>query len=92
MVTAEDQSPSDASRMQTAFVDLICQDEEWVRAEFDAIVAAMSSSTPPRAAVLGSAQGPRHAPAFRANACAHAEGGTDHRPRVREWRRQRSPP
>ena len=34
-------------RVLAGFADLVCQDEEWLRAEFDAIVAAEWGAPPP---------------------------------------------
>jgi len=74
-----------------AFVDLICQDDEWVRLEFDELVAGLSGTPPqpPRPAP------PRPAPPpfWAVGAVADDVPGPASGP-VPAWRwsRQRSPP
>ena len=75
------------------FLELICADEELLRAEFDAIVAQEWSSSPPPAdppaAPLGPDPGPRP---HRPPAGGVASPRRPHHPGADGWRRQRSPP
>ena len=83
---------SDVDRFcATAFVDLVCSDDEWVRAEFEAIVAASWSPLPPRQPTWfgtvhpgGSRPAAFHPRQDRLGHNGHAG--------VLRWRRQRSPP
>jgi len=84
----------DATRgMEEAFLDLVCADEQLLRAEFDAIIAEEWPTTPPpadpRAAEPeGGSQRRKRLPL----GCAPAPTGRTRHPRVRRSRRQRSPP
>lgn len=73
-----------------AFVDLVVADEQWLRTEFDAIIAA-SFDEPPRSRppVRRRAAYPR-LPAGDGEAVSAP--GSDGNPPRRPWRRQRSPP
>lgn len=76
------------------FAGLICADEQWLRTEFDAIVAAEWPEQPPLVPRRG-----QHAVGSRGSSAARAHGGSvgllSNRPtpRVRTgWGRPRSPP
>jgi hypothetical protein len=71
------------------FVDLLCADEELLRAEFDAIVAAEWPGEPPLE-FRPRGDGPRW-PAPTPPSEPHRPGRRTRR-RVDEWARQRSPP
>jgi hypothetical protein len=75
------------------FLELVCADEELLRAEFDAIIAQEWASTPPPADPPTAA--PRPTPPARAR--EPARGGWSNLRRARRpgddaWGRQRSPP
>jgi hypothetical protein len=74
------------------FVDVLCADDEWVRAEFEAIVAAEADSPPPTERdreVDPERPGPHSSPHNTRLATlprSQPESGTGH------WMRERSPP
>lgn len=74
-----------------AFVDLVCSDDELVRAEFEAIVAASWSTLPPRQPTWSGTVHPDRS-------CPVGFEASQERPRHSEhacglgWTRQRSPP
>lgn len=75
------------------FLDLLCADEELLRAEFEAIVAAGWPLPPDRRAVVGSWHvGPTDGPARGKARVRDVEPAVDSRPGVGGWARQRSPP
>ncbi len=76
--------------LDSAFIDLICQDEDLVRAEFDALVAASWRLPPPEPPAV-----PRPADEPPGWPATHAEKGVPQagrRPGGAGLRRQRSPP
>jgi hypothetical protein len=92
MVTVPAIQSGAAQAVHDEFLDLVCADEELLRAEFDAIIAQEWSSRPPPADPPAASRGtgPRQGgpapPVFR---------GSPLRPRhpgVGGWGRQRSPP
>ncbi|WP_406833042.1 hypothetical protein ABEG17_09480 [Pedococcus sp. KACC 23699] len=81
-----------ADQLTEEFLELVCADEELLRAEFDEIIAQEWTSPPPpgepRAATPGDGPrrpltGPVDAAWSRPRAC---------HPLIPRWRRQRSPP
>jgi len=83
-----------ASRVRDEFVELICNDDELVRAEFDAIVAASWDTAPPAGrppAVPFPASRPPGWPVPSARDLAPVPPGRSQR-LARRWNRQRSPP
>ena len=73
------------------FVDLVCEDVDWLRAEFEAIVAASWQDEPPVAE--HGAQLPRPAAPGASPTPAHpAARHRPSRPGCNGWARQRSPP
>jgi hypothetical protein len=83
-------SPSSAS---SEFVELVCADPDWVRAEFDAIVAANFDPSPPhqRRPPRPDSSGPT-APARTAATVTTPVGAPGVVLSINRWRRQRSPP
>jgi hypothetical protein len=83
------QSRQPARYLEEDFVNLICADDEWVRAEFDAIIAAEWHEQSPRAMQLsGTARTPRYSAQLQ-QACRSwdtSDAG------MRTRGRQRSPP
>jgi hypothetical protein len=76
------------------FLELLCADEDLVRAEFDAIIAAEWPSLPPAEPDHGAADAerrPRRARQRRAASVAALRSRPRH-PGVGGWTRQRSPP
>ena len=82
-----------ARTVDEQFLGLMCSDEDLLRAEFDAIIAAEWPSPPPRTPRGGAAD--RH-PASHTQRCGGAPvAGAVARPRhpgIGGWVRQRSPP
>ncbi len=84
---------SNAGTIDEEFLDLVCSDEELLRAEFEAIVAAewpMPPMRPPRPSPAGRPPSPR-----RVTWWADTSGRLVSRPRhpgIGGWGRQRSPP
>ncbi|GGN95074.1 hypothetical protein GCM10010112_84980 [Actinoplanes lobatus] len=81
-----------AAAVQDAFIDLVCQDDDLLRAEFDALVAA-SWHTPPGPPPPAPPRRPPPGAAHSATPAIHTgrpyTGGT---PTRRQDRRQRAPP
>ena len=81
------------SRVDEEFVELMCADEELLRAEFDAIIAQeWSSSLPPPDPPAAS---PRPGPgpgSHRLPRGSQASARRPHHPGADGWSRQRSPP
>lgn len=74
------------------FVDLLCADEDLLRAEFDAIIAAEWPGQPPdEPGYEDSAGRPRRARHHRKSSDP-APFGQPHHPRIGGWTRPRSPP
>ncbi|HEU5267664.1 MAG TPA: hypothetical protein VFU35_13235 [Jatrophihabitans sp.] len=75
------------------FLALICSDEQLLRAEFDAIIAAEWPSRPPPAPGRGAAA-ERPARAIRGRAVQRVPGlaSRPRHPGIGGWARQRSPP
>ena len=71
------------------FVELVCSDEEFVKVEFDAIVAAAWTASPPDRAAVLSDQG---RPSVPGPICPSNGLGTGRTVIDLCWRRQRSPP
>jgi len=75
------------------FLALLCADEELLRAEFDAIIAAEWPTTPPRRPCGEHAAGPSsHSSARRFRAGQLRLPNWPRRPGIGGWARQRSPP
>jgi len=75
-----------------AFLDLVCSDDELVRAAFEAIVAEEWPSAPSPPRPIRAAGFPERGRSRRSRPVPHAPGPvTSHRP-VRPVGRQRSPP
>lgn len=91
---------ADASAMQSAvrgvdeeFLELICADEELLRAEFDAIIDQEWLSRPPPADPPAASPGPGPGPRrHRPPAGGVASPRRPHHPGADGWSRQRSPP
>ncbi len=83
---------SPARDLDQLLVDLICADEDLVRAEFEAIVAAEWPSTPPTdpAGAAPAKPAPRRDRRRRSRSAAVV--GRPRHPGIGEWRRERSPP
>jgi hypothetical protein len=82
--------PSSAS---SEFAELVCADPDWVRAEFDAIVAANFDPSPPhqRRPPRPDSSGPTAPPRAAAIVTTPA-GASGVVLLINRWRRQRSPP
>ncbi|WP_157693020.1 hypothetical protein [Pedococcus dokdonensis] len=82
-----------ARTVEEEFLDLVCADDEFVRAEFDALVAEVWSSRPPPAdpspAARGAGPEQQGGPA---PSPTRLLGPRPRRPGAGGWRRQRSPP
>jgi hypothetical protein len=81
-----------ARRVEEEFLDLVCADEELLRAEFDAIIAQEWAGRPPPA--QHKAASPTPGPHSQRHPAPRGSGAS-RRPRhpgVGGWRRQRSPP
>jgi hypothetical protein len=89
MMTTSRQTRVEAAAQRDAFLELVCSDEELVKAEFDAIVAAGRTSPPAGADVLGDQDRPLGQVASSPGTTLLRSGR-----RVSDlcWRRQRSPP
>jgi len=75
------------------FLELLCADEDLVRAEFDAIIAAEWPSPPPAEPDRGADAGRRPRPARpRREASVAAQPSRPRHPGIGGWTRQRSPP
>jgi hypothetical protein len=74
------------------FLALVCADEEWLRAEFDAIVAAEWPGPPPGAAGGRCDRERPRDPRIGRRARFTAPSGTSGHSRIGARRRQRSPP
>jgi len=85
-------APPTAAPVEQAFIDLVCQDEQLLRAEFDALIAA--SWQTPRGPVPPAP--PRRPAPFdpRSSAPYDDSGPTPPRyvPDAGRWQRQRAPP
>jgi hypothetical protein len=75
-----------------AFLDLLCADEELVRAEFEAIVAAEWPRPPSRRAVVHGLHGGSGGPAPGRTSPRMPGPVPEHEPRIDGSGRQRSPP
>ena len=88
--------PRDGDTTLTAdqrFVELLCADEDLLRAEFDAIIAAEWPSPPPAEPDRGADAERRPRPARqRREASVAALPSRPRHPGVGGWTRQRSPP
>jgi hypothetical protein len=75
------------------FAELVCADPDWVRAEFDAIVAANFDTSPPHQhrPPRPDSSGPT-APAPAAGAVTTPASASGVVLPINRWRRQRSPP
>ena len=74
------------------FLELMCADEDLLRAEFDAIIAREWSGTPPPADLPAASSGTGHGPRrHRLRRGAVASPRPEH-PGADGWSRQRSPP
>jgi hypothetical protein len=85
-------APTAAPPAEREFIDLVCQDEQLLRAEFDALIAA-SWPTPPRPVPPAPPQRP--APLEPGRSALTADDRptpTRHVPDADRWRRQRGPP
>lgn len=92
MTTATPTFPGQTSR-PAAFVDLICQDDELLQAEFEALVAAVWSCPPPSAWVdLATLQPPQRALPFVGVSGQPGVEAPDRRLSDEGHSRQRSPP
>jgi hypothetical protein len=86
---------SDTTRLDAGFADLICADEQWLRREFDALIAASYGApparpgppAPPRTPPAG--RPPRYLSGTRGRWTAPPSGSAKRRAAMR---RQRSPP
>jgi len=87
------EAPTTEAHIST-FLDVICADEELVRAEFDAIIAAEWPDLPPIASEpnSGSAGYPGNRGQRRSAAATARDHSDGDRPGVAESSRQRSPP
>lgn len=75
------------------FLELICADEDLLRAEFDAIIAAEWPSPPPAQPARGArAEHRPHRDRLRRAASATALPSRPRHPGAGGWTRQRSPP
>ena len=75
------------------FLELVCADEDLLRAEFDAIIAAEWPSPPPADPDRGAGAERRPRPArLRRAASTPALPSRPRHPRVGGWTRQRAPP
>ena len=85
---------SDSTRtVDEQFLDLICSDEDLLRAEFDAIIAAEWPSPPTTTPRRGAAGERPTSGAHRGAGALGARPVTRPRhPGIGEWARQRSPP
>jgi hypothetical protein len=86
-------APAPAGTIDDAFLDIICQDEELLRAEFDALVAASWDEPPPPPrppAVPRPADNPAPQPATRTTTAQEIPSRSHHP--APAGRRQRSPP
>jgi hypothetical protein len=81
------------SSVSSEFAELVCADPDWVRAEFDAIVAANFDPPPPhqRRPPRPDSSGPT-APARAAAIVTTPAGAPGVVLPITRWRRQRSPP
>ena len=81
-----------ARTVDEQFLALMCSDEDLLRAEFDAIIAAEWPSPPPRTPRRGAAH--RHPASYthRGGGAPGAEPGWVRQPGIGGWVRQRSPP
>jgi len=83
---------SAAPPVEHAFIDLVCQDEQLLRAEFDALIAE-SWQTPPGPVPPAP---PRRPPPSTPPSSAMTVDGrptpTQHVPDAEGWQRQRAPP
>jgi hypothetical protein len=83
---------STARSLDEELVDLVCADEQWLREEFDAIVAREWAVEPPAPPPRGAAQQPDPPPRRPATCDVPPPRRRRRRPAVGRWRRQRSPP
>jgi hypothetical protein len=86
---------TDASAAQTVdeqFLALVCSDEDLLRAEFDAIIAAEWPSPPANTPAHGAADGRRGGGAHRHQLARVAGPVARPHPGIGGWARQRSPP
>lgn len=93
------QAPASLSLADIAgreFTDLVCADEAWVRAEFDALIAAAWPATPSPLGPAGQAGGPPadgyRAPVAQPRPPGCTASGRGRGPGFDGWARQRSPP
>jgi len=86
--------PGRADRLDDEFVDLICEDDELVRAEFDALVAACWDLTPPPARPPAPSRPARQPPGWPVVSASDVspDPPAPSPPLRRRWNRQRSPP
>jgi hypothetical protein len=89
MITTARPAQAEATAQWTAFIDLVCSDEELVQAEFEAILAA-AWTAPPAETVVLDAQGRPSDDRRCGEGCGRLGPGR----LVNDlcWRRQRSPP
>ena len=75
------------------FADVVCSDEDWVRAEFEAIIAAEWPAPPSRPPAQRAASAPPTAPdgPWRVSRLERL-ASQPRRPGAGGWARQRSPP
>jgi len=83
---------STARSLDEELVDLVCADEQWLREEFDAIVAREWAAEPPAATPRDAAPRPDQASPRPATGDSAPPRRRPRRPAVGRWRRERSPP
>ncbi len=93
MSTTPAVEPPVALLVRDEFLDLLCSDPEWLRAEFEEIVAAEWPTAPadPPLAARGAGQPPDSA-GLRAGGVRHRLARRPRHPGIGGWARERSPP
>lgn len=92
MTTVPGSAPATHGRADEQFLELVCADDEWLRSEFDAIIAAEFPQVPSAVARRGTTGG-RGGEQSRRHATAVVDRTRPHQPvGVDRWTRQRSPP
>jgi len=91
MPTVVPDSRADATPTRDEFLALVCADQEWLRAQFDAIIAAEWPSPPPVQPGRGDAAKPPPGPAAPRRPASRPPNPSRH-PGAGGWARQPSPP